>query len=642
MGEKKSTFEFFVRDYIASIVTIFLGALGIIFLYGAMCCKRGNESEYYAGSSPSIESSSASGSFKTSKGSEQINQVLDSNIQYVEGIIPIPEPAPIKSPFTHMKSSDEKRYWPDRFMLLDGPDSAMAEILSYHPPVTLGSGGSGTVQKARYDNHDVVIKKYNDSTLDTEFSILKKIGRHPNIVYFYGVKPGVPPDGFIVMEFVHKNLEDFFRDLSIVMSLTYDQVLHIALDIINGLRHLHKHEITHGDLKPSNVLVQEITGDKILPCDDGEVGFLRFRERTYSDLFAEKECTVQTIAKLTDFNHSVQRSKMKMTAKLVGTMGYMAPELMCSGSTGAKVDGRKLDVYSFGVLIGDLITGESSLLRTNYVMNESLKWFQQVYPRELIKLIASCVSPSPNDRPSCSEIHEYLLSWINVNRREWGHMSLERSLIEVIRLQCKNNVKGKQYYSETGGKVKYDDLLTIFENVITEFKDMEGKGINSKVEPECVLVRKEGRLFKARIIPWPSSTSPGRNDSQIQELSNEDLGSNGNPIVLENDPVLGTVSSDEVNFETECIHPEDCKKGVCKLGNFMKKCFSEKCARPLFSVDDDRFENPCPKELEGLITRCLNTDLPPSYDDVIKELENMHDMPWAETVLGGIIEDSSI
>ncbi|KAJ8484096.1 hypothetical protein OPV22_016581 [Ensete ventricosum] len=108
--------------------------------------------------------------------------------------------------------------------------------------------------------------------------------------------------------------------------LTWKQRLTIVLDVARGIEYLHslaQESFIHRDLKPSNILL-----DKDLRAKVSDFG----------------------LVKLAGDN---QKSMM---TRLAGTFGYLAPEYAITGKVSTKID-----VYAFGVILMELITGRKVL-----------------------------------------------------------------------------------------------------------------------------------------------------------------------------------------------------------------------------------------------------------------------------------------
>lgn len=189
----------------------------------------------------------------------------------------------------------------------------------------------------------------------------------------YGFINGNP---FIVMEFCEKgDLRPFVDKNSSI-----PQIKEKAVEILKGLKDLHSHGKIHRDLKPENILLDS----------EGR-------------------------AKLTDFGISGHKNE-RLTIRdffgnplqVFGTYAYLPPEQL------KRVKDTKLftlDIYSFGVVIYELLTGSLPFgeLRVqadlaDYNMNaargkiRSMSLFRNDVPVELEKIIRQCLQPNPKDR----------------------------------------------------------------------------------------------------------------------------------------------------------------------------------------------------------------------------------------------------
>ena len=85
--------------------------------------------------------------------------------------------------------------------------------------------------------------------------------------------------------------------------------------------------------------------------------------------------------------------------KIVGTLAWSAPELLL----GRRCD-EKVDVYSLGVILSELATGEMPRRGEIYIPEVSERC-----PKELAELIAQCTQEEPRARPSAKEVYERIL-----------------------------------------------------------------------------------------------------------------------------------------------------------------------------------------------------------------------------------------
>ena len=198
------------------------------------------------------------------------------------------------------------------------------EILSL-----LGKGGMGEVYRARDSklNRDVAIKVLPQSlALDADY--ISRFQReaqtlaslnHPNIAAIYGLEANA-----IVMELVEGD--------TLHGPLPLKEALAIAKQIAEALEAAHDKGIIHRDLKPANV--------KLTP--DGVVKVLDFG-------------LAKAIERPTQTGPDSPTLTMRATEAglILGTAGYMSPEQ----AAGKPVD-RRADIWSFGVVLHELITGK--------------------------------------------------------------------------------------------------------------------------------------------------------------------------------------------------------------------------------------------------------------------------------------------
>ena len=206
----------------------------------------------------------------------------------------------------------------------------ISQLGRYEIVSELGQGAMGIVYKAKDPLIDrvVAIKTINlglalDEKEEYEgrfYQEAKAAGRlnHPNIVTIYDV--GKSGDvAYIAMEFLQgRELRDIMNDDGL---LPVDQVLDIAAQVAQGLAYAHEHDIVHRDVKPSNIMVVR----------DGH-------------------------AKLTDFGIARMASSAvhTQTGMVLGSPKYMSPEQVL----GKALDQRS-DIFSLGVMLYEMLTGES-------------------------------------------------------------------------------------------------------------------------------------------------------------------------------------------------------------------------------------------------------------------------------------------
>ncbi|CAK8539824.1 unnamed protein product [Lathyrus sativus] len=265
-------------------------------------------------------------------------------------------------------------------------------------------------------NGDLAAIMKTEGDVSKEIQILNKVN-HSNVIRLSGVSFN-EGHWYLVYEYAANGLLSdwiFSNKMSDERFLSWTQRMKIALDVATGVEYLHSFTSSpyiHKDLKCSNVLLDNEFKAK--------VASLRL---------------VRCVEGLDDDDE-----EFVATRHIVGTRGYMAPEYLENG-----IVSTKIDVYAFGVLMLEIITGKevaAILSEDNENLidflsgvvdeesgNEKLKELidsslQGNYPFELamfvIEIIESCLKKDPGNRPAMNEIVSALsrtlnssLSWEN-------------------------------------------------------------------------------------------------------------------------------------------------------------------------------------------------------------------------------------
>ena len=190
---------------------------------------------------------------------------------------------------------------------------------------------------------------------------------HDNIIHIYdfGEDAGLP---YMVMEYLQG--QDLHAAIKQGSTGDLQNRLGIALQIARALRYIHTQKIVHRDIKPENI-----------------------------------NLSPEGVVKLMDFGIAKSENMSLTRAGFVlGTPYYMAPEQILGESTDARVD-----VYAFGVLLFELLTGAkpvtgASVERVFYsILNEPLQLDPlrtNGTPERIIHLIEHCTAKRREDRPS--------------------------------------------------------------------------------------------------------------------------------------------------------------------------------------------------------------------------------------------------
>ncbi|GLT63772.1 hypothetical protein SLA2020_363100 [Shorea laevis] len=282
---------------------------------------------------------------------------------------------------------------------------------NFHLSNKIGRGGFGTVYKGILKNGiQVAVKKLSAESKQgvreflTEIKTISNV-KHPNLVELIGCC--IEEDHrILVYEYVENNSLDraLLGNRSTDINLDWGKRSAICKGIARGLAFLHEElvpHIVHRDIKASNILLDKEFNPKI-----GDFGLAK--------LFPD------------DITH--------ISTRIAGTTGYLAPEYALGGQLTMKAD-----VYSFGVLILEIISGRSSSI-TNWGGTERylLEWAWELHEEgKLVELVDAdlgefsegevtryikvaffCTQAVANRRPLMSQVVDMLSKNIKLNEKE--------------------------------------------------------------------------------------------------------------------------------------------------------------------------------------------------------------------------------
>jgi len=261
-------------------------------------------------------------------------------------------------------------------------------IAHYRVGVKLGQGGMGEVYQATDTklNRNVALKvlpeefaKDHDrmARFKREAQLLASLN-HTNIAAIYGLEEenGVQA---IVLELVEgPTLSDRIKQGAIPL----DEALNISKQIAEALESAHEQGVIHRDLKPANVKVKE----------DGQVKVLDFGLAKA----LEGEMTEEEIGNSPTLSVASTRAGV-----ILGTAAYMSPEQ----AAGKKAD-RRADIWSFGVVLFEMLTGqrlftgESAVEVMSRVMRDDPGWdlLPSATPAAIRKLLRRCLTKDRKQR----------------------------------------------------------------------------------------------------------------------------------------------------------------------------------------------------------------------------------------------------
>lgn len=230
-------------------------------------------------------------------------------------------------------------------------ETLVSATKNFHPNQKLGEGGFGPVFKGKLeDGREIAVKKLSQGSRQgkrefvNEAKLLARV-QHRNVVNLLGYCVH-GAEKLLVYEYVaNESLDKFLFRSGRQDVLDWKRRYDIILGISRGLLYLHEDShsvIIHRDIKAGNILLDDKWAPKI-----ADFGLAR--------LFPEDQTHVNT--------------------RVAGTNGYMAPEYVMHGHLSVKAD-----VFSFGVVILELITGQkNSTFSASSDGQNLLEWVYKQY-----------------------------------------------------------------------------------------------------------------------------------------------------------------------------------------------------------------------------------------------------------------------
>ncbi|XP_031398699.1 serine/threonine/tyrosine-protein kinase HT1 isoform X1 [Punica granatum] len=170
------------------------------------------------------------------------------------------------------------------------------------------------VKMVRVPNQKEETRASLEQQFKSEVAFLSRL-LHPNIVQFIAACKK-PPVYCIITEYMSQGNLRMYLNKKEPYSLSTETILRLALDISRGMEYLHSQGVIHRDLKSNNLLLND-----------------------------------EMRVKVADFGTSCLETQCRETKGNKGTYRWMAPEMIKE-----KPYTRKVDVYSFGIVLWELTT----------------------------------------------------------------------------------------------------------------------------------------------------------------------------------------------------------------------------------------------------------------------------------------------
>ncbi|KAK2975496.1 hypothetical protein RJ640_005235 [Escallonia rubra] len=275
------------------------------------------------------------------------------------------------------------------------------------------SGRHSRIYRGIYKQRDVAIKLISQPEEDGDLAaflekqFISEVGllfrlQHPNIITFFAACKN-PPVFCIITEYLAGGSLRKYLHQQEPYSLPFSLVLKFALDIARGMQFLHSQGVLHRDLKSENLLLGE-----------------------------------DMCVKVADFGISCLESQCGSAKGFTGTYRWMAPEMIKE-----KHHTKKVDVYSFGIVLWELLT---ALIPFDDMTPEQAAFavcqkkarppFPSACPMAFRHLINRCWSSSPGKRPHFEEIVMILESYAESLERDpeffSSYKALNRTLLQGL------------------------------------------------------------------------------------------------------------------------------------------------------------------------------------------------------------------
>ncbi|XP_057949104.1 serine/threonine/tyrosine-protein kinase HT1 [Malania oleifera] len=239
-----------------------------------------------------------------------------------------------------------------------------------------------------------------EKQFNREVSLLSRL-HHQNVIRF-AAACREPPVFCVITEYLSEgSLRAYLHKLE-HKSLPLEKLISIALDIARGMEYIHSQGVIHRDLKPENILISE-----------------NFH------------------MKIADFGIACKEAYCDSLADDQGTFRWMAPEMIKHKSYG-----KKIDVYSFGLILWEMVAGTipyedmTPIQAAFAVVNKNLR---PIIPGDcapaLRSLIEQCWALQPEKRPEFWRVVKILEQFESLLAHD-GNLNL------VQNLTCQEHKKG--------------------------------------------------------------------------------------------------------------------------------------------------------------------------------------------------------
>lgn len=283
-------------------------------------------------------------------------------------------------------------------LLGSGPSGAYANTYFYKNSY----GKKFVVKEPHYEANN-----FNEITHDQvrEIAILRYLPKHPNIVNFMGYL-----DNKIVTAYAGRTLAKY---------LPRKKYKSLVYQLIEGVSFLHLNKIAHRDLSNKNIVIK---GGRLVIIDFGMARYMATEipgESTYT-------------------SH-------------VTSLWHRAPELLSAEKSTLNYDARKIDDWSVGILITEIMGGiswlrgsrskDQKLIFTNINVDNIISYLKQFYLsrwfEEVEYLLRGFLNKDPLLRLGCINANQYLKLNIGVESKPINLYPLKHRTVELKQIRMK-------------------------------------------------------------------------------------------------------------------------------------------------------------------------------------------------------------
>ncbi|GLT64457.1 hypothetical protein SLA2020_369500 [Shorea laevis] len=271
--------------------------------------------------------------------------------------------------------------------------------------------GGGRIIRVPDDDETGALAARLEKQFVREVTLLSRL-HHQNVIKFVAACRK-PPVYCVITEYLSEgSLRAYLHKLE-RKSLPLQKLIAIALDIARGMEYIHSQDVIHRDLKPENVLIDQ-----------------------------------DFHMKIADFGIACEEAYCDSLADDPGTYRWMAPEMIKHKSYG-----RRVDVYSFGLILWEMVAGTIPYEDMNpiqaafAVVNKNLRpAIPENCPPAMRALIEQCWSLHPDKRPEFWQIVKVLEQFESSLARD-GTLNL------VQNPTCQDHKKGLLHWIQKLGPV---------------------------------------------------------------------------------------------------------------------------------------------------------------------------------------------